>query len=328
MWKKSLLVLAVFIQIACNYESCAGSKFQPPRVILDADIDSDVDDVGALAMLLNLHKNKVINLIGVVVTSDDPYAPRCAAAINAFYGFPEIPVGFLKGQSNLSNHSRYTKQIATEFCTTPVSHENFIDAAKLYRSLLAKSPKESVTILTIGHLSSLQALLKSKADDVSSLDGINLVKKKVKDWICMGGQFPSGKEANFYRPDPQSTFYCIQNWNKRVVFCGWEAGNKVITGGKRLKEEFSPKHPVYRAYELYNNFAGRSSWDQIAVLQLIDIKDEFFFLKRGTCMIADDGSNTWSDDKTGKHYHIVIQTDTPEENISEYIDKLMAGRMK
>ena len=44
------------------------------RVIVDTDIDSDVDDAGTLAMLYTLHKQHKINLLGTIVTSDDPFA--------------------------------------------------------------------------------------------------------------------------------------------------------------------------------------------------------------------------------------------------------------
>lgn len=47
----------------------------------------------------------------------------------------------------------------------------------------------------------------------------------------MGGTYPKGLEANFHRPDPASTVFCIDNWENEVVFCGWELGNKIITGG-------------------------------------------------------------------------------------------------
>ena len=44
-------------------------------MILDADIDSDVDDVAALAMLHHLASKNQIELLAVIVTSDDPFAP-------------------------------------------------------------------------------------------------------------------------------------------------------------------------------------------------------------------------------------------------------------
>lgn len=47
---------------------------KPIKIIFDTDIDSDVDDVGALAMLHTLADNHVVEILGVIVTSDDEYA--------------------------------------------------------------------------------------------------------------------------------------------------------------------------------------------------------------------------------------------------------------
>jgi inosine-uridine nucleoside N-ribohydrolase len=302
------------------------SANSPQKVIIDADIDSDVDDAGALAMLLNMHKSGTIELTGIIVTSDDPFAPVCAAAISKFYGLPEIPVGFLKKQSKLKNHSKYTKFIADEFPANIKSWQEAEEASVLYRKLLAGSPDESVIIVTIGHLTSLQQLLQSKPDQISNLNGKKLVQKKVSRWICMGGQYPSGKEANFYRPDPASTVYCVNHWEKDVVFCGWEAGNLIITGNSWLKENLSAKNPVYRAYELYNNFSGRQSWDQLAVLQLIDSANKYFSFINGQCIIARNGSNTWKIGPNTKHRYLVIKPDININEISSYIDRLMVGK--
>ncbi len=319
-------LLILLLAFSLNLVSSGNSRTDSPvRVIFDTDLDSDVDDVGALAMLLNLHRAGTIDLIGVVVTSDDPFAPVCAAAIHAFYGFPDIPVGFLKDQAKLNNHSRYTRQISEEFPAGISSWEEAEDAVALYRKLLAESPGESVYIVTVGHLSSLQRLMQSGPDGASRLDGSSLVSQKVKEWLCMGGQYPSGKEANFYRPDPASTVYCVENWEKDVVFCGWEAGNPVITGGEWLKETLAPGHPVYRGYELYNGFAGRQSWDQLAVLLLLEEGRSFFDYVEGTCVVAPDGSNTWTVSSPGKHRYISIKPSVGAESISRYIDRLMAG---
>src|ERR1700712_612947 len=84
-------------------------------VILDTDIDSDVDDVAALAMLHKLVANKQIELAGVVVTSDDPFAPLCADAINNYFGNGQVPVGFLKKQPTLVNNSKYARQISERY---------------------------------------------------------------------------------------------------------------------------------------------------------------------------------------------------------------------
>ena len=296
------------------------------KVILDTDIDSDVDDVGALAMLISMHRKGIVDLLGIVTTSDDPYAPVCVSSLDTFFGYPDIPVGFFMGQPALTNHSRYTKFIANEFPSKIHSYSEAEESTFLYRRLLSQSLDESVTLITIGHLSSLQRLLQSSPDKISPLYGKELVRKKVKRWICMGGQFPKGKEANFYRPDPQATVYCLNLWEKEVTFCGWEVGNSVLTGGSDLKNQLSAENPVYRAYELFNQFAGRPSWDQIAILQLTDKVNTFFsYSDKGHCKVTSDGSNTWEKGKTGNHRYVTIRHAVDVEEIESYIESLILG---
>lgn len=298
--------------------------YSQSSIILDTDLDSDVDDVGAMAMLHTLADHKKVDILGVIVTSDDKYSPLCADAINHFYGRPDIPIGVQKGIS-LRHHSRYTKEISEEFSKELQEYEDASEAVALYRRLLSEQPDSSVTIITIGHLTNLQNLLKSKADTISNLTGAELVQKKVKLWSCMGGKFPSGKEANFYRPDPESTQYCITNWPSKVVFAGWEIGNEVITGGSFLKKYLSVGHPVWRAYELYNNFKGRQSWDQVSILYSITGNDKYWNVNSmGYCRVNSDGSNHWiEDDRTYGQGHLT-EKENPDE-VAKIIDALMVG---
>jgi len=299
------------------------------RVIIDTDIDSDVDDVGALAMLYNLHHEKKINLLGIIVTSDDPFAPTAVSALNTYYGLEHLPIGFLEGQPGLRNHSRYTRQLSEEYPHTLASWEKAATATETYRKLLAGSPDNSVILVTIGHLSSLQKLLQSTSDNYSALNGEELVRAKVKKWYCMGGQFPAGKEANFYRPDPASTVYCLDKWKKEVIFCGWEAGNKVITGGADVKDELPSYHPVYRAYELYNNFAGRASWDQIAVLLLTEESSKYLTIDTaGKCSVETDGSNRWIEGGKSNHGFIKFRDEEAVSEVAALISGWITNREK
>lgn len=299
-----------------------------PRVIFDTDIDSDVDDVGALAMLLNLHKNNEIELAAIIVTSDDGYAPLCVSSICNYYGYGDIPIGFLKAQNNLRNHSRYTRQISEQFTPLLNTHNQAEDGTELYRRILAESRNNSVTIITVGHLTSLMNLLQSSPDKHSTLSGQKLSEKKVKNWYCMGGHYPSGKEANFYRPDPYSTYFCLQNWHKPIVFCGWEIGNKVLTGGNRIKAALSENHPVYQAYMLYNNFASRPSWDQLAVYLLSkNSAAHLDKISNGYCEVNKAGENRWIEgSKNGyKHSYIRLKDEGSAETLAAEIDAIMIG---
>lgn len=309
-----LIVLLCLAQTVCSQN----------KVILDTDIDSDVDDVQALAVLHALEKTKKVEILGVIVTSDDSSAASCVDAINTYYGRPNIPVGVLKGQPSLRNFSKYTKTLSTEFPHDLKSAQQAQDATSLYRKLLANSPDASVTIVTIGHLTNLQNLLQSGPDEISDLDGITLANKKIDKWICMGGQFPEGKEANFYRPDPQSTLYCIEHWKKNVIFCGWEVGNEIITGDDYLKNRLNDNNPVYRAYELFNGFSGRPSWDQVAVLLLTETSSTFFSTEKGGYVyVHPDGSNTWKTEKNKNHEYVMIKQGIDPMTIARYIDDMV-----
>lgn len=297
----------------------------PVNVILDTDIDSDVDDVGALAMLHTLADQRLVNILGVIVTSDDSYAPLCVDAINHYFDRPEIPIGVEKGIT-LRHHSRYTKEISEEFPRDLDSYDQAEDATILYRRLLSSQPDSSVVIISIGYLTNMRNLLESRPDKFSSLSGMDLIKKKVKLWSCMGGRFPKGKEANFYRPDPESTQICVDTWPTKIIFSGWEVGNDVITGGEALRKSLSVSNPVWRAYELYNNFQGRQSWDQIAVLVAIPQFIDYWILKSdGYCRVFPDGSNEWVIGHSSNQSYVVAKS--PYENIAGKIEGLMTANV-
>lgn len=317
------IMALIFVLIPC----CLLAQ---PKVVFDTDIDSDVDDVGALAMLLNMHNNNEITLAAIIVTSDDPYAPLCVSAMCDFYTQDNIPIGFLKGQEHLKNHSRYARQISEQFPVSLKHHAQTEDGVELYRRILAESKNNDVTIITVGHLSSLMQLLQSSADEYSKLSGLKLAHRKVRNWYCMGGQYPSGKEANFYRPDPLSTYYCLQNWRKPVVFCGWEIGNKILSGGERIKQILPEQHPVYQAYKLYNNFASRPSWDQLAVYMLCkEFNNYFEKVDNGYCQVNEVGENCWvKGENKFKHSYIRLKDETYTEKVATAIDAMMCGVAK
>ncbi|WP_162415369.1 nucleoside hydrolase [Cyclobacterium roseum] len=295
---------------------------QTEKIILDTDLDSDVDDVGALAMLHTLADHERVAILGIIVTSNDLFAPQCADVLNHYFKRPTIPIGVEKGIS-LENASKYTKALTQAFPHRLQNYDDAEDATQLYRKLLAAEPDSSVTIVTIGHLTNLRHLIKSTPDAISELSGLQLIEKKVKLWACMGGQFPEGKEANFYRPDPESTKIAVDQWPGRVIYSGWEIGNKIITGGTYLKKSLSQASPVYMGYERYNDFAGRQSWDQSILLYLISPDSYWNLSPSGKALVREDGSNAWKRDEEGHQQYLVEKT--PPTELAKIIDALMVG---
>src|SRR5690606_37078783 len=177
--KRWLIVVIIF------YTPLVSLAQSPIKVILDTDIDSDVDDVGALAMLHTLADHQVVDLLGVVVTSDDRHAPSCTDAINHYFKRPDIPIGVEKGIS-LREFSKYAKEISAEFPHDLSSYEEAEDATDLYRRLLSEQPDSSVVMISIGHLTNIRKLMESQPDRHSELNGMGLIRKKVRLWSCMG----------------------------------------------------------------------------------------------------------------------------------------------
>lgn len=140
---------------------------------------------------------------------------------------------------------------------------------ELYRSILNSAEDESIHIVSIGLLTNLADLLKSKADHISRLSGPQLISAKVSELAVMGGQYPSGWEYNFGGADPDSTAYVVKHWpaSVKITYSGYELGNAVLSG-QNLVHNSLPDSPVLSSYQWYVGRGStiRESWDPITTL--------------------------------------------------------------
>ena len=298
-------------------------NFAQEKVIFDTDIGPDWDDVGATATLHALADLGEAEILGMMVSSGGhsaTWGPPCLDAFNTFYNRPDIPIGVALDGPSMG--SSYNQQIATEF-PQDIGTGNAWDAVELYRKILSEQPDSSVVIITVGFITNLDDLLKSESDNYSTLNGVDLVNKKVKRWVCMGGGFPSsGGEFNFNR-DPLATKFAVENWPKPVLFSGYEIGAPILTGATLALTPES--NPIRRAYELAGGYVGvtRSSWDQTAVLAAL--RDPLLYWDMettGYCSVADNGSNQWLSTPDKDHSYLIKKLSNPE--MVEIIDDLMA----
>ncbi|MFK5922540.1 MAG: nucleoside hydrolase [Verrucomicrobiota bacterium] len=293
----------------------------PVKVIFDTDIMGDVDDVGAVAMLHALANRAEVEILAMGVCAKGEDSARCLDVLNTYFGRPEIVIGVNKGVGFLRD-SRYTRQLVEEFPHRLKSSDDAPSAAQLYRKVLAEQADGSVVMISVGQLSNLSALLKTKGDEVSVLNGRDLVKKKIRLWVCMGGKFPQGKEANI-RNDAAAAVDAVKRWPTPVVFSGFEIGVKIPTGGKI--KNLPKSSPVRRAYQLFNGLKTRQSWDQTAVLYGVRGLDgalqKMWDTERGECTINSDGSNQWQPDPQGRH--VILKEKMRPPKVVKVIDELM-----
>jgi inosine-uridine nucleoside N-ribohydrolase len=219
----------------------------PVKVIFDTDMAGDVDDVGALAVLHALADHGEAEILAVGISSRNEDVGPCVDAINTWYGRPGIPIGYQRGlqvgypkDSGEMTESKYTAAVGKAFPHRLAKSSDAPDAALLYRKVLAAQPDASVVIVSVGFLSNLRSLLDTPPDAISPANGEELVRRKVRLWVCMGGKFPDGRfrdgdgEYNL-RVDTLASLRALSDWPTPVVLSGFEIGARIKTG-KRLRD--------------------------------------------------------------------------------------------
>src|SRR3954468_2903309 len=219
-------------------------------LIVDTDIFSDADDVGALAIAHALQIRGEAKLIGVSVNTNVDRGEvatdswRCVAAINAFYGSASVPIG------TAMPNARSTAGDA-DFATpcahlAPASTPAPVSAVDMYRQALAAQPDHSVVISSGGYLSNLSDLLNSGPD------AKQLIADKVKTLVVMGGGYPiRGGETNL-TGNPPAAQDVMSNWPTKIVWSGYEIGADLLTGDT-ISSTHPSDSPVRVAYEAFFN---------------------------------------------------------------------------
>ena len=238
-------------------------KTNPKRVIFETDMCTDVDDVGALAVLHALADNGEVEILGISYNEVHPSGAGTICAINTWYNRGDIPIGIYKGDLADPDESSYLDDIAAnfphDFPTVPTP-----SSLELYQQVLSEQPDNSVTIISVGFLNNLYNLLKANPD---------LVAEKVTELVVMAEVVDD--PYNTVRHDQvDKSEYVIRNWPTSVIISQY--GETVHTG-VRLAET-AAENPVREAYyrRFNGQYEGRSSWDQIAVLYGVRGLSDYF----------------------------------------------------
>jgi inosine-uridine nucleoside N-ribohydrolase len=207
-------------------------------------------------------------------------------------------IGVPKGKAlELKDRQHWTDTLLQNYPHRIKRNDDVPDATEVYRKVLASQPDKSVTIVTVGFLTNLSALLQSPPDKYSKLNGKELIKQKVKQLVCMAGRFPAGSEFNVNR-DAAASQFVFNNWETPVLFSGVEIGLKIRTGLPLINNEAIKNSPVKDVFRICipldpQDSAGRMSWDETAVLIAIKGYKPWYDINKGKMIVAADGTNTW-----------------------------------
>lgn len=299
---------------------------EPVKLIIDTDIGPDVDDVGALAMAFQLQKRGKAHLLAVTHCTSNPYGAGCIDVIARSYGFEQLAIGSYSGRGFLDGeqYQRYNRTLCERYANRYPNGQGVDDAVQVLRKALAEQPEGSVRIAAIGPLTNLKALLCSPPDDITPLDGAELVRRQVELLVVMGGG-PSNLEWNF-QMDPAAAAFVTERWPSPCWYTEALTGWDIVTGTEWYGME--PDHPVRTAFSLYAP-QGRMSWDQTAIWAAVMGPFPFFQLSRPRticCCGTSDGHSHFEMTPQGKDRYLYLAC--PIEQTERAFDALMcAGRL-
>lgn len=311
-----LLLLALFAQ---------AQQKKPVSIIFDSDIGPDYDDVGAITILHVFADQGKAKILATIASNKYEGVAAVLDVFNTYFKRPNIPIGVPKGNAvDLKDSQHWTDSILLKFPHSIKYNNQVPDAIEVYRKVLSSQPDLSVTIVSVGFFTNLANLLKSSADQFSKLSGKELIKKKVKLLVSMGGWFPSGKEFNISQ-DAMSSKYALEQWPTPVVFSGFNIGKNIKTGLPLIHNKNIKNSPVKDVFSISIPLApedsgGRMSWDETAVLVAVNGFSPYFSLQPGKILVKDDGSNSWAKGNLGQYY--LIQKSNPRK-VADLINHLI-----
>ena len=249
-----MTILTFFTVVMIPFNSVAEDteNMHPKKVIFETDMSTDVDDVGALAVLHALADNGEAEILAISFNEAHPSGASAICAINTWYNRGDIPIGIYKGDLADPDESSYLDTIATfphHLPTIPPP-----SSVELYLQVLREQPDNSVTIISVGFLNNLYDLVKADS---------NLISQKVTELVVMA--LLTDDPYNTVRHDLiDKSEYVIHNWPTPLVISHY--GESVHTGARLA--ETPAGNPVREAYyrRFSGQYKGRSSWDQLAVL--------------------------------------------------------------
>jgi inosine-uridine nucleoside N-ribohydrolase len=294
IWFMKRQFLCIFL-----FFSVASLAQQPVPVIFDTDIAPDYDDVGAITLLHALADRGEAKILATISSNAFETTAPTISVFNTYFNRPDIPVGITKtAEPSKACGQQWAQAIIQKYPHAIKTNQQAWDAVSLYRKILSFSPDTSVVVITVGFFTNLAHLMDSRPDQYSNLDGMQLIRKKVKRLVSMAARIDqpgaSGYEFNVL-VDAAASKRVFSDWPTPVILSGFEIGARILTGIRLIHNESITNSPVKDAFQIAltrdSNTLGRNSWDETAVLVAVRGISPYFSSRRLNLEVMDDGKD-------------------------------------
>lgn len=268
------------------------------KFILDSDWGSDCDDVVAVRLLCNAHRQKEVKLLGINLNACVEYSIPSLDVFIRDCGV-DVPLAIAHDAMDFAESAAYQQHLA-ESGTAQRCNQDVPESIDFYRQMLKTAEDHSVEILSIGFTQELARLLHTPED-------LELVRSKVSHLWIMAGKWneEGGKEYNFFRNEitRRGGAELCENWPTPITFLGFEVGASVITGNQLPDGDL-----LKQAMCDHGSTNGRSSWDPMLVLLAVigDPERAGYSCVYGKARLDEtDGRNYFTEDANGSHRYVV-----------------------
>jgi inosine-uridine nucleoside N-ribohydrolase len=315
---RTIMVGAAMLMMGMTGTVAMGQGRAAVPVIFDTDMGNDVDDALALAMLHAMESRGELKILAVTVTKGNEWAAPYCDLVNTFYGRPEIPIGMVRdGKTPESSPmievpaNEKTASGAYVYPHRLLRGADAEDAVALLRRTLAGQADRSVVVIQVGFSTNLARLLETRPDSASALDGMELVRAKVKRLVVMAGNFKTGKPEFNLMKDVPAARELFAKWPTPIVASGFEIGLALPFPATAIETKFSyvEHHPMADAYRNYMKMPyDRPTWDLTAVLYAARPEAGYFSVSEpGTMAVGEDGSTVFTADAKGNVRYLILE---------------------
>lgn len=322
--KKRLILLVLLLPlIACAH--------QKQNIIFETDMGNDVDDALALRMLYNYQKEGKVNLLAISINKNGTSPVEFTDIMNTWYGFKRIPIGKITNGAVCENDAvNYATKVCEmknakgkpRFKRSVKDYSNIPEATDLYRKIIAKQADQSVTIISTGFSTNLQRLLQTKGDSYSPLTGVELVQKKVKRLVMMGGSFVGNHNPEYnILKDVSAASAVFSNWPTAIVTSPFEVGADILFPGSVIENIGVTTNPMAAAYASYLKMPyDRPTWDLTAVLYAVEGASFFGLSPKGEISVDREGSTFFAPKEGGNCQYLTATREQKRRILLKFLE--------
>ena len=292
------------------------SLWSQEKIIFDTDFGGDADDLGALAIMNNLVNDKKCEVLAVMSQNVDVDAIAAIDGVNRYYGNEDIPLA-IRDSVYYVNVKGYCTAVKNGLTYKRINDDVPL-CLDLYREILSKAEDKSIVLVTVGPLDNIYNL-------ISTEEGLDLVKRKIKRFTIMGGRYPECEsEWNFWgnKPGVSRTVLAKLSGFVPITIVGAEIGMAIKIGDEF--NDYPGNNPLYPGFLYFSanadwmnvNYKGRildnPCYDQITLLHGI-FGDEYYawdIVDGWRCEVEDNSATKWVEDSNSPHKFMKLAADT------------------